>query len=41
MDSEEELRPRREDARWTWPKIAIIVASLLAMAILLLCDFER
>jgi hypothetical protein len=41
MDSEEELRPKRADAGWTWPKIAILIASLLAMATLLLFDFEH
>ena len=41
MHPEEEVRPRRADALWTWRKIAVLVASLLAMAILLLWDFER
>jgi hypothetical protein len=38
---EEELRPRPRDAQWTWFKIAMVVASLLAMAVLLLWDLER
>jgi hypothetical protein len=38
---EEELRPRPRDAQWSWFKIAMVVASLLAMAVLLLWDLER
>ncbi len=38
---EDELRPKRSDAHWTWPKILILIASALAIAVLLLYDFER
>jgi hypothetical protein len=41
MRMDEELRPRPTDAHWTWLKLAIVIAFLLAMAMLLLCDFER
>jgi hypothetical protein len=37
----QELRPRPADARWTWPKIAIIAAFLLAALLLLLFDLDR
>ena len=41
MIPEQEARPRPTDAHWTWPKIAIVAITLLAMAALLLLDLEK
>jgi hypothetical protein len=38
---QQELRPRPADARWTWRKIAILAAFLLAALLLLLFDLDR
>jgi hypothetical protein len=38
---QQELRPKPAGARWTWPKIAIIAAFLLAALLLLLFDLDR
>ncbi len=41
MLEEQEPRPRATDARWTWPKIAIVALTLLAMVLLLAFDLEK
>lgn len=38
---EEGLRPKPQDSRWTWAKIAIVAITLALMALLLLIDLEK
>ena len=40
MRVEDDLRPRLAEGARTWPKIAIVVGTILVMLLLLMVDFE-
>jgi hypothetical protein len=41
MRYDEQPRPKADDGRWTWAKIAIVVITAAVIALLLMFDLEK